>query len=174
MFSYLDKLLDGIFGYQTLDTSHLSTSKSHTLTTVPLKQEYFVKIGESETQDLGLLPVVSKRHDQSVPLEEIPFEETRLELIGLYITLLKQCVLDEKLKSIPAQYLISHYLFIKTLAANEGNKGRKDLYINLSQKVADYLEKNESKIWSMAVECAKTSEYPIVDWIKNTIFILIL
>lgn len=174
MFSYLDKLLDGIFGNQTPDTSQLSTSKSPALTTVPLKQEYFVKIGESETQDLGLLPVVSKRHNQSVPLEEIPFEETRLELIGLYITLLKQCVLDEKLKSIPAQYLISHYLFIKTLAANEGNKGRKDLYLNLSQKVADYLEKNESKIWSMAVECTKTSEYPIVDWIKNTIFILIL
>ncbi|MFO9065968.1 Dot/Icm T4SS effector SdjA [Legionella pneumophila serogroup 1] len=167
MFSYLDKLLDGIFGYQKSDTSQLSTSTPPTLTTVPLKQEYFVKIGESETQDLGLLPVVSKRHNQSVPLEEIPFEDTRLELIEFYIALLKQCVLDEKLKSIPAQYLISHYLFIKTLAANEGNKGRKDLYLNLSQKVADYLEKNESKIWSMAVACTKTSEYPIVDWIKK-------
>ncbi|HIG0326766.1 TPA: SidJ family T4SS effector polyglutamylation protein [Legionella pneumophila] len=167
MFSYLDKLLDGIFGYQKPDTSQLSTSTPPTITTVPLKQEYFVTIGESETQDLGLLPVVSKRHNQSVPLEEIPFEDTRIELIELYIALLKQCVLDEKLKSIPAQYLISHYLFLKTLAANERNKGRKDLYLNLSQKVADYLEKNESKIWSMAVECTKTSEYPIVSWIKN-------
>lgn len=149
MFSYLDKLLDGIFGYQKSDTSQLSTSTLPTLTTVPLKQEYFVKIGESETQDLGLLPVVSKRNNQSVPLEEIPFEDTRLELIELYIALLKQCVLDEKLKSIPAQYLISHYLFIKTLAANEGNKGRKDLYLNLSQKVADYLEKMNLKygVW---------------------------
>lgn len=167
MFSYLDKLLDGIFGYQKPDTSQLSTSTPPTLTTVPLKQEYFVKIGESETQDLGLLPVVSKRHNQSVPLEEIPFEDTRLELIELYIALLKQYVLDEKLQSILAQYLISHYLFLKTIAASERNKGRKDLYLNLSQKVADYLEKNESKIWSMAVECTKTSEYPIVSWIKN-------
>lgn len=59
MFSYLDKLLDGIFGYQKPDTSQLSTSKPPALTTVPLKKEYFVKIEESATHDLGLLRFIA-------------------------------------------------------------------------------------------------------------------
>lgn len=158
MFSYLDKLISSAFG-----AKKAAASKPPTIVTnEPVKQHYFTSM--SEIAPDKSLPLATKVvHGESVPLEAIPFEATRSELIQHYVSLLKQGIKEERFSEVSPQDLISHYLFLKTLVAVEPDASHKEL----TKSLAEYLANKEPRLWEMAAEYTKESEYPIVRWLTH-------
>ncbi|KTD06092.1 substrate of the Dot/Icm secretion system [Legionella gratiana] len=122
---------------------------------------------EVKTQDSLLPPSVAVRCDVSIPLIEIPFEITRQELIQVYLLSIGKCIHADELATISAQNVVSHLLFLKSLAAIECDKKQKNQLRTFAKKLGRFLESAELSLWNIASRYIQESQFPIIRWLVH-------
>ncbi|WP_115712177.1 SidJ family T4SS effector polyglutamylation protein [Legionella sainthelensi] len=131
-------------------------------------QEFDISvIEEVKTQDSLLPPSVAVYRGVSIPLIEIPFEITRQELIHIYLISIGKCLQGNELEQDSAHNLMSHFLFIKSLAAVECDKKQKNQFITFAKKIANFLESTEFTLWNIASCYIQESQFPIIRWLLH-------
>jgi hypothetical protein len=130
-------------------------------------KQHFARVGEKTTLDPNLPTTEKSFSGRTISVNEIPFESTRSQLVQLYVVSMHKCIREARLGTVPGPQLVSHYLFLKTLAASEDNSRDKELLTTLASSVGNYLKTNENSLWKLAKPYADNSEYPIIGWIKS-------
>lgn len=120
---------------------------------------------ESIMEQTFLPPPVAVHRGVSIPLIEIPFEKTRQELIDAYLLSLETYIQESQFKKKSVEDLVSHFLFLKSLAAVELDKTKKKQLLHKAINFSDILKRIESGLWSRVGSYLQESQFPIISWL---------
>lgn len=132
----------------------------------PLKHYRYATIDETESHDITLAPAVKMQSNKAIPLKDIPFEETRHQLIEQYISILERYIKENKFQAIPIQNLAAHYLFVVSLSSAEEDAGKKNILLNLVKQLDAHFTSEAPSLRERITSYIQQSEYPIISWLK--------
>jgi hypothetical protein len=133
----------------------------------PTRQGFNVKFSEATPE--AKPPTVKMFKGTPVRLEEIPFEETRSQLVDIYLNSVENCVNNRDYNPLGnPQQLATHYIFLKSLANAEVNVQKRQKIAALASALEIYLAEKESPLLASVNQVyVQNSEYPIINWLKK-------